>query len=159
MTRTTRNFLFAGFLILGLIPTIICILFPPTLGLIEKTTESRLNVTLNNWFNTREHPSIEMPENVITSIKNNTKNLKQVFDSQFSISLQPQINVLNIKLKQNNKNIATASLYNMNGTHVHTTYFSNSNFDILLENVAANDYYMLLNVEGKTYSKKITITK
>lgn len=159
MAKVTRNFLFAGFLILGLIPTIICILFPPTLGLIEKPVENGINVTLNNWFNTREHPSIEMPQNVITSIKNDTKNLKQLFDNQFSINLQPQKKILNIELKQNNKKLAAASFYHLNGTHAHTTLFSNSNFNILLENIAANDYYMLLNFEGNTYSKMITITK
>jgi len=159
MAKVTRNFLFAGFLILGLIPTIICILFPPTLGLLEKQTENGFNVTLNNWYNTREHPSIEIPENILASLQNKNEAVDQLFDSHFSTSIKFQTKVLNIQLKKENKATCIASLYSLKGVHTNTTYFSNSNFDILLENVAANDYYLLLNVDEKTYSKKITLTE
>jgi len=159
MAKITRNFLFAGFLILGLVPTVICILFPPKLGLIEKPTKSGLNVTLNNWYNTREHPSIEMSEAVLASLENENTLGTQLFDSHFSIKFQSQKKILNIQLKKENKTTVSASLYNMKGEHTNTTYFSNSKFDIPLKNIFSNYYYLLLNVEGNTYSKKITIKK
>jgi len=160
MAKITRNFLFIGFLILGLVPTILCIIFPPTLGLLEKTNENGLNTILNNWFNTREHPSVELSEKVITSMQNNALNNNDAFDNLFSINLKPQNKMLNIQLKQENIKTASASLYNLKGKHINTTFFSSSNFNIPLdEKIVSNDYYMLLNIEGKTYSKKITITK
>lgn len=159
MAKVTRNFLFAGFLILGLIPTIICILFPPILGIVEKAPKNGLNVSLNNWYNTREHPSIEMPSNIMASLQKNESNSNQLFESQFSLNFQSQNKVLNIQPTQKSKQISIASFYNIKGEHINTTYFTNSNYDILLENVAANDYYLLLNADGNTFSKKITVIK
>jgi len=160
MAKVTRNFLFAGFLILGLIPPILCIIFPPTLGLLEKTDKNGLNTTLNNWYNTREHPSVDLPEKVIASLqKENLKN-DELFDSLFITNWQPLKELLNIQLKQKNNETASAGLYAAKGTHIHTAFFSNSNFNIPLnKKMLVNDYYLLLNVSGKTHSKKITITK
>lgn len=160
MAKVTRNFLFAGFLILGLVPTILCILFPPTLGLLEKSNDTGFNITLNNWFNTREHPSVDLPQKVIASLQNDTVNSKEVFDNLFSTNFQPQKKRLSIQLKEENIKTASASLYNMNGKHAQTAFFSDANFNIPLnKNIVINDYYLLLNVNGKSYSKKITITK
>jgi len=159
MAKVTRNFLFVGFLILGLVPTILCILYPPTYGIIEEKSQNGNNVSINNWYNTRKHPSIEMSEKVLQLLQNNNVQNDKLFDSHFKSSLQSENKVLNIQLEKENKATASGSLYNMEGAHVHTTYFSNSNFDIPLNNIAANNYYLLINVNEKTFSKKININK
>jgi|GEM_PF-2708591 len=159
MAKITRNFLFIGFLLLGLVPTILCIVFPPTYGLVEQESNNGLNVTLNNWYKTREHPTIEMPKKIVASLQRNKLKSDQLFDSHFITTLQSKNKALNIKLKQENKLTANGSLYNMQGQHLQTTIFSNSNFNISLNNIGSNYYYLIINVEGNTYSKKIKITK
>lgn len=157
MAKVSRNFLFIGFLILGLVPTIVCILYPPTYGIVEAKSQNGNNVSINNWYNTRKHPSIKMSEKVIELLQNTSSENDQLFDSYFTTNLQSKNKVLNIQLTKENKATASASLYNMKGDHIHTTYFANSNFDIPLKNIAANKYYLLLNLNDKTFSKKITI--
>jgi len=88
MAKITRNFLFIGFLLLGLVPTILCIVFPPTYGLVEQESNSGLNVTLNNWYKTREHPTIEMPKKIVASLQRNKLKSDQLFDSHFITTLQ-----------------------------------------------------------------------
>jgi len=47
------------FLVVGLVPTIICIVYPPQLAIIEKKTVNGVNVSLNNWYKTRDYPGAD----------------------------------------------------------------------------------------------------
>jgi len=137
------------FLIVGLVPTIICILYPPQLAIIEKATDPNVHVGLNNWYATRDFPSVDLPERLLQKVKN-----KNTFPN--NIQLEQDKRTLIIKSDEP-KTVQLVQVYNLMGIHQQTTYLLNNENQIDINKLNKGNYLILLDVEETIYLKEISI--
>ena len=106
------------FLVVGLVPTIICILFPPQLAIIEKATPRGVHVGLNNWYTTRDYPSTDLPKRLLQKITEQNKFSNPVGIRQEARTLIFEPNESEI--------VQVVQIYSLNGKHQQTTYLPNN---------------------------------
>lgn len=137
------------FLVVGLVPTIICILFPPQLAIIEKETAPDVHVGLNNWYATRDYPSADLPEKLLEKMKN-----QNTFPND--IHLVKDEHTLVIETNKP-KTVKLVQVYNLKGIHQQTTYLLNNENKIDMSKLKKGNYLILLDVDGIIYLKEINI--
>jgi len=137
------------FLIVGLVPTIICILYPPQLAIIEKEAAPNVHVGLNNWYATRDYPSADIPERLLQKVKN-----QHTFPD--NIHIEQDKRTLAIKYNEL-KTVKLVQIYNLMGIHRQTTYLLNNENRIDINKLNKGNYLILLDVEEIIYLKEIDI--
>jgi len=137
------------FLIVGLVPTIICILYPPQLAIIEKAAPEGVHVGLNNWYTTRDYPSSDIPERLLQKVKS-----KNTFTNEVQIQQDNQTLIIQTT---NAQQVKLLQLYNLAGTHKQTTYLPNQQNRIDIQNLNSGEYLILIEANGTVYLKEITI--
>jgi len=143
--------LMVTFLIVGLVPTIICIIYPPQFAIIEKQTTNGVNVGLNNWYKTRDYPSVDLPEKLVQKLENQDflpKNINITQDgNKKAILLQ----------KETSKIIKSLQFYGIDGRHKQTTYLVNNENQIDISNLNGGNYLILLDIDGTVFLKKLLL--
>ncbi len=137
------------FLVVGLVPTIICILYPPQLAIIEKEAPQGVHVGLNNWYTTRDFPSANLPDRLLQKItsQNQLSNPVNVRQEEQSLIIEPA----------NSETVQVVQLYTLTGKHQQTTYLLNREKMVNIDKLNNGNYLMLLDVEGTVYLSKFYI--
>jgi len=145
-----------GFLSLGLVPTIICILFPPQLAIIENKNTDGINVSLNNWYKTRDYPSVDLPSRLVEKIEKQIT-VKNNWPESIVIEQNPESQTINILTGKVSKVINTVQFYEPGGVHKQTNFNAGDHKNISIEKLNAGNYFILLEINGTVYVKKILI--
>lgn len=145
-----------GFLSLGLVPTVICILFPPQLAIIENKNTAGINVSLNNWYKTRDYPGIDLPSRLVEKIEKQIT-AKNNWPESIEIEQNPESRTISILRGKDNGLINTVQFYEPGGVHKQTNFNVEDHKNIDIEKLNAGNYFILLEINGTVYVKKILI--
>jgi len=142
--------LMAVFLTVALVPTIICILYPPQLAIIEQSVEPGIQVGLNNWYTTRDYPSAELPERFYSKLNPIQNSNIQVEQDSEQAKVKVQI--------EDGMILRCIQFYDLNGIHKQTTFLAYNKKTVNVEKLNTGEYWVLLDIDGTVYLKKVLIS-